>query len=129
MADHNTSGVPRLTPEQRRAAVGQFERANQVLTAGKDADYGIQLLVQCCAIDPANLVYRQTLRKAVKAKYDNNMRGSRFAFLSTATTKLKIRSAVKGQDWLKVLELGEQVLLSNPWDVGAQLAMGEAFAA
>src|SRR5688500_19789636 len=47
------SRLPRLTPEQRRAAAGQFERANQVLAKG-DFDYALPLLLNCCVIDPGN---------------------------------------------------------------------------
>lgn len=121
-----SSTLPRLTPEQRRAAAGQFDRANQVLTTGNQ-EYGIQLLLNCCKLDPANLVYRQTLRKAVKTKYGNNMRGSTLAFFSTWRTRLRIRSALRSEQWLRVLEHAEQVLLRNPWDVGTHLAMAEAF--
>src|SRR5438105_5029580 len=60
MADLSTQ--PKLTPEQRRAAAGQFERANQVLKAG-DHEYGLRLLLECCKIDPASLIYRQALRQ------------------------------------------------------------------
>ena len=61
-----TSPLPKLTSEQRRAASGQFERANQVLNGG-DHDYGLQLLLECCKIDPSNLIYRQTLRQTQRS--------------------------------------------------------------
>src|SRR5258708_5019736 len=61
-------GVPSPTPEQQRIVVGQFDRANQVVATG-DYDYGVRLLQECCRIDPANLLYRQALRRAAKAKY------------------------------------------------------------
>src|SRR5439155_5875 len=69
MAD--TSTQPKLTPEQRRAATGQFERANQVLKGG-DHEYGLRLLLECCKIDPANLIYRQALRQGQRARYNIN---------------------------------------------------------
>jgi tetratricopeptide (TPR) repeat protein len=125
MAESSSSTL-RVTAEQRRAATGQFERANQVLTTGNQ-EYGIQLLVNCCQLDPASLIYRQALRKAVKAKYQNNLRGSRFAFLSNARMKLRIRAALKAEQYLQALEYAEQVFLANPWDVGTHLAMAEAF--
>ena len=55
--------LPPPSPEQRRAAAGQFERAKQVLVS-ENYDYAIQLLMTCCKLDPANLTYRQTLRQA-----------------------------------------------------------------
>src|SRR5262249_123406 len=75
----------------------------------------------------SNFAFRQTLRKTQKDKYGNNLRGSRFAFLSKARWKAKMKAAKAGRDYLKVLEHGEQVLCSNPWDMGTQMDMGEAF--
>lgn len=60
-----TSLLPEPSPDQRRVAVGQFERAKQVVSTGS-FDYGIKLLVTCCKLDPANLIYRQTLHKPKK---------------------------------------------------------------
>src|SRR6516165_11666923 len=79
--------LPRLSHEQRRVAAGQFERANQVITTGNH-DYGIQLLLTCCKLDPGSLIYRQKLRQTEKAKYNNNLRGSRLAFLTTIPAKM-----------------------------------------
>src|SRR5438552_4718582 len=125
MAANDLSRFPTPNPEQRRVAAGQFERANQVIATG-NFDYGIQLLLTCCKLDPGNLIYRQTLRKTEKAKYNNNLRGSRLAFLTTSTTKTKLKAAKASRDYLRVLECGEEVLVRNPWDVGAQMNMAEA---
>ena len=57
-----------------------FERANQVVATG-NYDYGIRLLFSCCKLDPANLIFRQALRRTEKAKYRNNLRGSWLAWL------------------------------------------------
>jgi tetratricopeptide (TPR) repeat protein len=118
--------LPRLTPEQRRAAAGQYERANQVLAKG-DYDYALPLLLNCCLIDPGNAVYRQVLRQATKTKYNNNLRGQKLSFLANARNKLKLRRAARGGKHLQVLEHGERILLRNPWDVQAHLAMAIAF--
>jgi tetratricopeptide (TPR) repeat protein len=128
MAPEISVPVSPLSPEQRRAAVGQFERAKQVLIS-ENYDYAIQLLLTCCKLDPPNLNYRQTLRQAEKAKYKNNLKGSRLAVLSTTSARVKIKTARHAGDHLKVLEYCEEVLASNPWDVGAQLDMAEAAAA
>ena len=68
MADQENSILPMPSPEHRRVAAGQFERANQVIATG-NFDYGIQLLLTCCKLDPANLVFRQALRKTEKIKF------------------------------------------------------------
>jgi tetratricopeptide (TPR) repeat protein len=125
MADREHSILPTPTPEQRRVAAGQYERANQVIATGNH-DYGIQLLLTCCKLDPANLIYRQTLRKTEKVKFNNNLRGSRLAFLTTSAAKTKLKAAKAARDYLRVLEHGEEVLVRNPWDVGTQMDMAEA---
>src|SRR5262245_153903 len=113
------------TPEQHRVAVGQFDRANQVVATG-DFDYGITLLLACCKIDPANLLYRQALRRAEKAKYRNNLRGSWLAWLWSWPLRARLKAARSAGRALEVLELGERILTRNPWDVGAQTDMADA---
>src|SRR5437660_10180799 len=105
----DSSRLPALSPEHRKIAAGQFERANQVVAAG-DYDYGIHLLLSCCELDPANLIHRQALRRAQKLKYKNNLRGSRLAWLTTARGKARTKRALGGKDYVAVLRLGEQVL-------------------
>src|SRR4051794_18682710 len=117
--------VPSPSPEQHRVAAGQFDRANQVVATG-DFDYGIHLLLECCKIDPANLLYRQALRRAEKAKYRNNLRGSWLAWLWSWPLRARVKAARSGGRHLEVLELGERILTRNPWDVGAQTDMADA---
>jgi len=125
MADNDASILPPPSPEHRRIAAGQFERANQVIATG-NYDYGIQLLLTCCKLDPANLIYRQALRQTEKTKYKNNRRGSRLALLTTSAAKAKIKAAKRARDYLRMLQHGEEVLARNPWDTGAQLDMAAA---
>jgi tetratricopeptide (TPR) repeat protein len=117
--------LPPVSPESRRIAAERFDRANQVIANG-DYDYAIQLLLACCKLDPANFLFRQTLRKTQKAKYNNNLRGSRLAFLTTMRARTRLKSAKRGRDYIKVLEAGEVILSKNPWDVGSQMDMAEA---
>jgi tetratricopeptide (TPR) repeat protein len=125
MASHDATRLPPVTPEHRRAAAGMYERANQVITTG-NYDYGIQLLLNCCKLDPAILQYRQALRRTEKAKYKNNLRGSVLAGLRSWPTRARMKAAKRIRDYIKVLEHGEQVLARNPWDTGTQLDMAEA---
>ncbi len=120
----DANSLPPPSPEHRRVAAGQFEKANQAVAAG-NYDYGIDLLVSCCKLDPANLIYRQALRRTQKLKY-RNKRGSRLAWLTNARAKARIRRALHGRDYLAVLVHGEQVLSRNPWDVSAHMAMAQA---
>jgi tetratricopeptide (TPR) repeat protein len=125
MPDNEVMKVLQPNPEHRRIAAGQYERANQVI-ATHNYDYGIRLLLSCCKLEPANLIYRQALRRTEKTKYNNNMRGSWLAWLTTSGTRAKLKSAKRSRDYLKVLERAEQVLARNPWDIGVQMDMAEA---
>ncbi len=126
MADSNPSSLPLVSAEKRRVAIAQFERANQVIAKG-DLDYAIQLLLNCCRLDPGNFPYRNALRQAEKNKYQNNLRGSPMVGVATFLTRRRMGGAMRKKDYRKVLEYGEEVLLHNPWDVAANLAMAEAF--
>jgi tetratricopeptide (TPR) repeat protein len=117
--------IPSPTPEQHRVAAGQFDRANQVVATG-NYDYGIHLLFECCKLDPSNLLYRQALRRAEKAKYRNNLRGSWLAWLLSWPARARLKAARSAGRHLEVLELGERILMRNPWDVGAQVDMAAA---
>ncbi|MFO0850161.1 MAG: hypothetical protein U0871_16625 [Gemmataceae bacterium] len=126
MASRSTPTVPAPSADQRRIAAENFDRARQVVATGNH-DYAINLLLTCCKLDPGNFLYRQALRRAQKEKYGDNLRGSRFAFLTTPRLKAKVKAAKSGRDYLRVLEVGEQVLTKNPWDTGTQMDMAEAF--
>jgi tetratricopeptide (TPR) repeat protein len=125
MANTDAPRLPTPSAEHRKVAAGQFERANQVIATG-NFDYGIGLLLSCCKLDPANLIYRQALRRTEKTKFKNNMRGSWHARFSTLPLRTKLKAALRARDYLKALELGESLLTRNPWDTGAQLDMAEA---
>jgi tetratricopeptide (TPR) repeat protein len=125
MAANDIPALPPPSGEHRRIAAERFDRANQVIATG-DFDYGIQLLLTCCKLDPANMLFRQTLRRTQKAKFNNNLRGSRLAFFTTARTKARLRTAKRNREYLRVLEHGEEILTRNPWDAGTQMEMAEA---
>src|SRR5437764_7073781 len=101
--------LPPPSPDQRRIAAERFERARQVITTGNQ-DYGIQLLLACCKIDPANLIYRQELRRAQKKKHKDKLLGGMFSALSRFRFKTKLKKARHGDKHLQVLEFGEEIL-------------------
>jgi serine/threonine protein kinase len=119
----DTCQLPSVSPEQRQAAAGQFERAKQVITSG-NLEYGIHLLLSCCKLDPANLAYRRVLRRTERATYKEKRR--RPSFLSSSATKGKLKAARAAHEYLKVLELGEELLVRDPWEKSTQMAMAEA---
>ena len=119
--------LPRLTTQQRQAAVGQFERANQILKAGGDIDYTLNLLLTCCKIDPGNLTYRQTLRQTQRTKYQNNEKGQPLATFWSLGTRLKLKKSMLKQQYAEALIQAELICMRNPWDLGAHLNMAKAF--
>lgn len=124
MAD--TTTLPKLTPDQRRAAVGQFDRAKQVLQGG-DHEYGLKLLLDCCKIDPANLIYRQSLRQAQRAKYQNNEKGQSLAYVRSLWGRLRLKKTMMRGDFRDALVEAEFILMRNPWDLQTHLTMAQAF--
>jgi tetratricopeptide (TPR) repeat protein len=125
MAHDKAVLVPPPSPERRRAASGQFERANQVVATG-NYDYAIRLLLSCCLFDPANFIYRQALRRVQRARYGNNLSGSWFAWLTAWPARVRVKRALRAKEYLKVLEHGERVLVRSPWHVGTQVDMAIA---
>src|SRR5437763_11866630 len=87
-----TPNISKPTGEQKRIAQDSFNRAKEAIQSG-NLDYAIELLLTCCKLEPANFLYRQRLREAQKSKYGNNLRGSRFAFLSTPRWKARVKAA------------------------------------
>jgi hypothetical protein len=114
--------VPELSPEQRRVAVRQYERAIQVLEKG-NFDYGTHLLLSCCKLDPANLVYRQTLRRFNKAALPTRPRRGPLDWVKWLLRHVKLRAARHSGNYLKVLDYGEEILLDNPLNRNISLAM------
>jgi serine/threonine protein kinase len=114
-----------LSADQQQAAAGQFARAKEVIASG-NLEYGIHLLLSCCKLDPANLVYRRVLRRAVKARLkDKGGTGTR-SFLAVSKSKTWLKAARTSGDHLSVLQLGEEVLAHNPSDIGVQLDMADS---
>jgi tetratricopeptide (TPR) repeat protein len=112
-------------PELRRRVVVQLEKANALIATG-DYTKGLGLLLDCCKLDPGNLILRQTLRRAQKARLSHRPRRSWFAWLCAWPLRNRIRAALRAGRYLDVLHLGERLLVSDPWDVPAQLEMATA---
>jgi tetratricopeptide (TPR) repeat protein len=125
MSDKLEPDASSAAADHRRVAAGQFERANEVLASG-NAEYAIQLLNNCCKMDPGSLIYRKALRKAQKTLHKDNQHGSKMSFLTNSPAKTKLKAARAARDHLRVLEYGEEILGRNPWDTGALMDMAHA---
>src|ERR1700730_4281450 len=99
MANPNAADLPSPSAEHRRVAAGQFEHANQVIDTLKNYDYGIDLLLKCCLLDPANLISRRALRRTQRARFQNNLRGSLLAWLTTWPIKARLKPARRAKDY------------------------------
>lgn len=113
------------TPDQRRQAALHFDRASQLVATGCQLA-GIRLFVECCRLDPANLLYRQALRRAEKAWFGNRPGRGWWTWLFSWRLRRRLRAARAGGRYLEVLDLGEQILIRAPWDVDVQMEMATA---
>jgi tetratricopeptide (TPR) repeat protein len=120
--------LPSPTPEQRRDTAAQFDRANHFLADGQ-AQPALALLLHCCRIDPANLIYRERLRHAQRARLGQRPNTSRFAGLLTWLPRRRLRAAQRAGDLMKVLEIAEEVLALDPWNAEAHGILAETFVA
>jgi serine/threonine protein kinase len=114
-----------VLPEHRRVAAGQFDRANQVIATG-NFDYGIHLLMSCCKLDPANLLYRQTLRRFERTRCPRGASRRWLGWWLTFPARTRFKTARQAGEHLKVLEYGEEILCREPWDAHVHCDMGHA---
>jgi hypothetical protein len=106
------------------AAAGLFRRAREVLAAG-NGEYAYRLLLTCCRLEPANIDYRQALRRALKSRL--GQRGDDWLTrLGTWAAKARLKLAGSIRQDRRVLEYGEEVLAREPRHVGARLDMAAA---
>jgi serine/threonine protein kinase len=112
------------TVEQRQVAQGQFQRAAEVIADG-NYEYGSQLLIACCKLDPTNLLYRHALRQAyphLTALQHGGLRG----WCKLLTLKLRLYLAKNRGEHLRVLHSGEEILRRQPDNYPVQLDMAHA---
>jgi hypothetical protein len=119
--------VPACGNGEQRAAGGRFRHARECLAAGH-RDYGISLLLACCRLEPANLIYRQTLREVGErpGPADRTPRRGVRRWWELLAGWVKFKSAQLRGAAAAVLEYGERLLLLAPRDAGVQLALAAA---
>ena len=113
------------TPERRRQAALHFDRGNQLVATG-DAAAGVRLLLDCCRLDPANLLYRQALRRAQKTHFGNRRRAGWLAWLRAWPLRARLRVARRAGRYVELLAVGERILSRDPWNVPVQVEMARA---
>jgi serine/threonine protein kinase len=121
------SSAPEAAPDNRNSDIiaGQIEWAVEQVNRGNH-DYGIELLLTCCWLDPGNLHCHQALRHALKARWASGAGTGWRAKLKGWAARLRLKLARKSSSHFRVLALGEEVLARIPHDLTAQLNMAEA---
>jgi serine/threonine protein kinase len=114
-----------VTPDQRNAAAGQYSHATEVIRNGGDSAYALQLLLSCCKLDPANLLYRKIMRE-VSRDVAGHKRAGWFGTLANLPARGRLRAARNAGEHRKVLENGEELLTRLPGDIPTQIEMAEA---
>src|SRR3954471_15170616 len=92
------------SPEQRRQAAMHFDRGNQLVATG-DCAAGVRLLLECCRLDPANLLYRQALRRGQKARFRNRPRAGWLAWLWCCPLRAGLRAARGAGRYVEMLDV------------------------
>lgn len=111
----------------RRKLQRCYEHGTRLVAEAKDQkydfDYAHTMFAECAVGDPGNLVYVEAMLDNLQRKYDNNKKGGR---LISFGGRGAIKKAIAKQDWADILQLGPDVLRTNPWDVPALRAMAQA---
>ena len=117
--DRDTAQITIPSPQHYKIALGQFEKATEALNKG-NFDYAIPLLLNCCMLDPANLKYRRSLRKAEAASFELNPHVNVATTVKDLFLKAKLKAAKRTHAFGKVLEFSEQILVHAPHDFVTQ---------
>lgn len=118
-------GPTRPGNPEKRVAFALFERANEVLRTA-DYDYGIQLLRECCRRELTNVLFRQSLRQALREQARQRPPSPWHAPLGDLVLRARYWLARLLKRHPAVLDLGELLLLAAPRNVDIGLHMAEA---
>jgi serine/threonine protein kinase len=124
-SDADAGALLGISDEQLRFAARQFDRACQARD-GNSGEYALELLLNCCQLDPTNLFYRQTLRVLSQSLRAQGRTRHRPGALANLATWARFKAARHRRDSLKILAYGELILLRNPSNVGTQVEMAVA---
>lgn len=118
-------GEAPVDDRRKEMALRCYRKATEAMSRS-NFDYTIEMMTQCCRIDPGNLMYRQVLRGAEEKKYNNNKTGSRTAFLSVTGIRTNIKKLRLQKNWAEIEQQAEKGLALNPWDFQFNIDLGDA---
>ncbi|MEX1042089.1 MAG: tetratricopeptide repeat protein [Pirellulaceae bacterium] len=130
MAEPATGPTPtdegyEISPAKRKQLQQLYDRAQQLMKQPKyDHDYVHTLLSGACKLDPANVVFADTMMTNLERKFNGKKPSSLFGGFGGGGRAVK-KLAAAGK-WSETLSQGMDQLLSNPWDTTTLLAMVEA---
>jgi hypothetical protein len=118
---------PTATPsdEARRVVESQFQHATHAVASG-NYDYGMVLLLNCCNVEPGNLLFHQALYQAQHGRLSTPGIKSWRSWPVRLLLKLGLKTAQGLGKPLRVLSYGRQLLTCNPDDLATQLDMAAA---
>jgi tetratricopeptide (TPR) repeat protein len=118
-------GPQTMTPATRKRLQKCFEHASKQ-TSQNNFDYATELLTQCVAGDPSNVLYVRSYIENLQKKYANNRKGAPLAQMKERGARSAIKKATSEQHWDEVIQNGLRVLAVNPWDITTLRAMATA---
>jgi tetratricopeptide (TPR) repeat protein len=124
-SDNDGQLPPDISPKAREIATRCWKAAMEAMSK-ESWDYAVQMLGQCCAVVPDNLLYRQTLRNNQFKKYKDNKTGASMAGVRLMGIRGKVKKARTAKNWKDMIEAAEEGLAVNPWDAQLNADLGEA---
>ncbi|MCA9071160.1 MAG: tetratricopeptide repeat protein, partial [Planctomycetaceae bacterium] len=115
-----------MDPEQAKRIANQCWQSGTAAVNKKNFDYAVEQFSTAAKLVPDNLVYRQTLRGAEYAMYDNNGSGARMSGAKLMGVRGRVKKARGKEDWKTMNEEAESGLKVNPWDAQLEAWVGEA---
>jgi len=110
-----------VSPADRAKARKMFETAGQALER-RNYGYAVSMLRQAVRLAPDESRYRQALRGTCRKKFTEAGGRPKFAVGFLFWPKSWIARLRK--QWPALIEICEDMLVKNPWHVGAQRALG-----
>ena len=111
--------------KKRKLAAECFRKGTEAM-AKQNWDYAVDMLDKSTALDPPNLMYRQTKRGCTKKKYKDNGSGAKMAGVKLMGIRGRIKKCRMKKDWAGVDRATEEGLIVNPWDTGLLVDLGDA---
>jgi tetratricopeptide (TPR) repeat protein len=116
--------LPPLSTAVRQRLQQVFDHAQRSAEKG-EYDYAHDLLTQCIAEDPGNLIYLQRFLANLAHKYGNNKRGARLAGLRIKSGRSALVKAAGRGDWNEAFQSAAAALKFNPWDTATLIALAD----